>query len=278
MFKIGEFSRLSGTPAKTLRYYDEIGLLKPAKIDRFTGYRYYTADQLSRLHRILALKDLGLSLEQIARLLDENLSKEQIVGMLRLREAELREAVKDQQAKLSHIQARLNQIEQEGKMPQYDITIKQVKPQTILSVREVVNDLEGMPAFFAKWYKVMYSFANQHNLKPGVASAIYHDGDAYREEAIDSEAAVPLEVAPNGVVLPEGVTVRELAASDTVASVIHHGSYDTILNAYAAINEWIQKNGYQIVGAVREIYLRGPETGEDTSQYVTEINYTVTRV
>lgn len=278
MFKIGEFSRLSGTPAKTLRYYDEIGLLKPAQIDRFTGYRYYTADQLSRLHRILAFKDLGLSLDQIARLLDENLSKEQIVGMLRLREAELQQAVEDQQAKLSHIQARLNQIEQEGKMPQYDVTIKQVKPQTILSAREVVSDLGAMKPFFAKWYGVMYEFATLNNLKPGMAMAIYHDTGGFREEDIDSEAAVPLEVAPNRTALPQGVSMRELADSETVASVIHHGSYDTILNAYAAVNEWIQGNGYQVVGAVREIYLRGPETGEDSREYVTELNYPVKRV
>jgi len=63
MFKIGEFSKLSQVTVKTLRYYDEIGLLKPAEVDRFTSYRYYSVDQLPRLNRILALKDLGLSLE-----------------------------------------------------------------------------------------------------------------------------------------------------------------------------------------------------------------------
>ncbi|MBE9472709.1 MAG: MerR family transcriptional regulator, partial [Chloroflexi bacterium] len=73
MFKIGDFSRISQVSVKTLRYYDEIGLLKPAHVDRFTGYRYYSVDQSPRLNRILALKDLGLSLEQIARLLDGEL-------------------------------------------------------------------------------------------------------------------------------------------------------------------------------------------------------------
>ena len=78
MFKIGDFSKLSQVPVKTLRYYDEIGLLKPAKVDRFTSYRQYSADQLPRLNRILALKDLGLSLAQIAQLLDGDLPPEQI--------------------------------------------------------------------------------------------------------------------------------------------------------------------------------------------------------
>ena len=68
MIRIGDFSRISLVSIKTLRYYDEVGLLHPAKVDDFTGYRYYSFDRLSRLHRILALKDLGFSLEQIGRL------------------------------------------------------------------------------------------------------------------------------------------------------------------------------------------------------------------
>jgi DNA-binding transcriptional MerR regulator len=88
MIKIGDFSKLSLVSIKTLRYYDEMGLLKPVHVDQFTGYRYYSADQLSRLHRILALKDLGFSLEQIARVLNEGVSAEQLRGMLRLRQAE----------------------------------------------------------------------------------------------------------------------------------------------------------------------------------------------
>jgi DNA-binding transcriptional MerR regulator len=66
MIKIGDFSKLSQATVKALRLYDEMGLLKPARVDNFTGYRYYSADQLPRLNRILALKDLGFSLEQIA--------------------------------------------------------------------------------------------------------------------------------------------------------------------------------------------------------------------
>ena len=71
MIRIGDFSRMSQMPVSTLRYYDEIGLLKPVEVDHFTGYRYYTFDQLARLNCILALKELGFSLEEIARLLDE---------------------------------------------------------------------------------------------------------------------------------------------------------------------------------------------------------------
>ena len=89
MFRIGDFSRISRVAAKTLRYYDDIGLLKPASVDPQNGYRYYSLDQLTRLNTILALKDLDFSLEQIARMLDDDLTVDQIRGMLKLKRAEI---------------------------------------------------------------------------------------------------------------------------------------------------------------------------------------------
>ena len=138
MFKIGEFSKLSHVTVKTLRYYDRIGLLKPATVDRFTSYRYYSADQLPRLNRILALKDLGLSLDQITRLLDEALSPDQIRGMLRLKQVELREQLEEEQTRLDRVEHRLRQIEKEGTMPEYQVVIKKVEPQLIASIRDML--------------------------------------------------------------------------------------------------------------------------------------------
>src|SRR5581483_11326 len=125
MFKISEFSQLSQVSIKTLRYYDQIGLLKPAHSDPCTGYRYYTADQLLRLNRILAFKDLGFTLEQINYLLDEHIPPEQIRGMFRLKQAEIQTLIEEEQARLSRIEGRLRQIEEsEGKMPPHDIVLK----------------------------------------------------------------------------------------------------------------------------------------------------------
>ena len=99
MFKIGDFSRLSCVPVKTLRYYDELGLLRPAHVDRFTGYRYYAIDQLPRLNRILALKDLGFSLDQTIQLLNDELTPAQMREILRMKQAELHQRVRDEQAR-----------------------------------------------------------------------------------------------------------------------------------------------------------------------------------
>jgi DNA-binding transcriptional MerR regulator len=117
MLKIGDFSRLGRVTVKALRYYDEIGLLKPVSIDPITGYRYYSSDQLPRLNRILALKDLDLSLEQIGRMLDEDLSPDKIREILRIKRAELQAQMRDVKMRLERVEARLKQIEGEGKTP-----------------------------------------------------------------------------------------------------------------------------------------------------------------
>ena len=135
MLKIGDFSRLSQMSIKMLRHYDDIGLFKPAHVDRFTGYRYYTLDQLPRLNYILALKDLGLSLEQVANLLDKNIALDQIQTMLRLKRAELQQLLDDTQARLERVDLRLRHLEMEDKMPDYEIIIKRIEPQRVLSIR-----------------------------------------------------------------------------------------------------------------------------------------------
>ena len=86
-----------------MRYYDEVGLFHSAKVDDFTGYHYYSFDQLSHLHRILALKDLGFSLEQIGRLLDENITAEQLRGVLKLRKMEIEQRVSEEQERLARV-------------------------------------------------------------------------------------------------------------------------------------------------------------------------------
>src|SRR3954468_8025960 len=93
MMRIGDFSRLSRVSVKTLRYYDELGLIKPARVDEFTGYRYYDYDQYARINRVLALRALGLSLERIRQVLDAGVSLEQLKAMLQLQRAEIEQRI-----------------------------------------------------------------------------------------------------------------------------------------------------------------------------------------
>lgn len=105
---------------RLLRYYDSIGLFSPSYTDPVTGYRYYKAGQLAQLNRILALKDLGLSLEQVGRMIDEQITAEEVRGMLTLKRAELERTLSDGIARLRHIESRLRQIDEQGSLRDYD--------------------------------------------------------------------------------------------------------------------------------------------------------------
>jgi len=126
MFRIGEFSIIAQVSGRLLRYYDSIGLLSPEHTDPHTGYRFYGAQQLPRLNRILVLKELGLSLEQIARLLSKDASVDEIRDMLALRKAQIAESVEGELARLRTVEARLQQIETHGDIQEPDVIVKSV--------------------------------------------------------------------------------------------------------------------------------------------------------
>jgi effector-binding domain-containing protein len=272
MIKIGDFSKLSFVSVRTLRYYEEMGLLTPVKVDRFTGYRYYSFDQLPRLNRILALKDLGFSLEQIAQMLDEGLPPAQIRGMLRMKRAEIKQLVDEERERLARVEARLRQIEQEDKMPAYEVVIKQVEPQTVASLRQVIP----VPQDVGKMFERLFTYLGQTSVKPmGAPSAIWHDTE-FREKDWDTEVFVSIsEALPVG----DGIKTIQLPGVATMACTVHQGSYEGFSDAYAALMGWIEANSYRVAGPMREIYLRGPgPTPTDPSTYITEIQVPVEKV
>lgn len=275
MFKIGEFSKLAQVPVATLRYYDQVGLLKPVEVDRFTGYRYYAANQLSRLHRILALKGLGFSLEQIGAALNEGLTPEQMRGMLRLRHAQISQQLAEAQSQLVEVEARLQQIEREEEVAAYDVIVKQVEPQLIASVRAILPDHSAVGALFGEVYEALGPHVRealgQHPGESGTTMVLWYD-KGFKECDVDGAAAFMLRCR-----VPESgrMRVHELPAA-TVAATIHYGTYNTIGDAHQAVIQWVNAGGYQIAGADRELYLynRHPLRRDDPT-YVTEIQYPV---
>ncbi len=267
MFRIGDFSKFNQVTVKTLRYYDEIGLFKPASVDEFTGYRYYSTKQLPRLNRILALKDLGFSLEQIASMLDDDLPPAEIRGMLKMKQAEIEQNIESESGRLARVEARLRQIEREGKMPAYEIVLKKIEPLKVAAIREVIPNYADIGRLFG----ILFGYINGQEAHPsGPSICIYYDTE-YREKDVDVEATVPVK---GQVADGDQVTIRQLPGIDA-ASVVHQGSMDGITEAYTALMGWIEANGYQIVGPSREIYLNGPGEGIDPADYVTEIQFPV---
>jgi effector-binding domain-containing protein len=268
MLKIGDFSSLSQVSIKTLRYYDERGLLSPVHVDPETGYRYYSAAQLSRLHRILALKDFGFSLEQIATCLEEKVTAEQMRGMLLLRQAEQQERVEEEHDRLSRLQSRIRLIEQETSMPQEAI-LKEVPQQWIASKRETIANYPSVGKLYPKLFEALGPSMAQMTM----CVALWHNPE-HKDSDVDAEAGVYLQ---RPVEAADGIRVYELPVC-TAASIIHAGSYQRLPEAYDSLLRWIASNGYHIAAPIREIYLHSSmPVRQDDESYVTEIQVPVSK-
>ncbi len=258
MLKIGDFSRLAHVTVKTLRHYGKVGLLRPAWIDRFTGYRYYSLPQLARLNRILALKDLGFTLEQIRPMLDGNLPVQQLHQILHRKQEELVGRVQAEQARLAQVESRLMQIDTEGRGPAYEVVLKRLDAQTVAAIRDILPGYVAAPQHWEKSSREIEDYLKEKNIRlEGPWFALYHDPE-YTERNIDIEVAVGIEsVNPRRLAdgLRRRVTVRRLPALEAVASVLHSGDFDTISQAYAAVFEWVERNRYKVAGPVREVDL-----------------------
>ncbi len=270
MYRIGEFSKISRIPVSALRYYSDCGLLPPAAIDPDSGYRYYAASQLPRLNRILALKDLGLSLDEIALFLDEEISVAELRGMLRLKRAEISQQVTEHQDRLARVETRLRMIESEGKMPEQEVVLRTLDPVHVLSLRETVDS----PAKIGMLIGDGYAGLMPAGVMPaGPCFALYHDPE-FKPGEIDVEVAFPVDgevtTAPP---TPGGRSFVERTVPGGKAAVtVHHGGYDTIDEAYGLIGNWIADNGLQFAGPPQEAYLSPPD---DPSGPVTEIRFPV---
>jgi len=258
VFKIGEFSQLGQVTIRTLRHYDDLGLLKPAYIDPDSDYRYYKIDQLPRLNRIIALKELGLTLEQIARLLDDDVSADQLRGMLALRQAELAQQIESTRAQLARVAGRLRQIEQEGTVSTYEIVRKSVPAQTVAIIRQRVPTLADMPQYRCAFYDEIYAWLARQGIKPGGPEiALYHNED-YTEQDIDMEVGIIVPASAAGRAAGR-VRVYELPAAPTMASAMHYGSLWDVSYAIMAVIAWTAANNYATSGPFRELHLFGRE-------------------
>mgnify|MGYP001815317318 CR=1 FL=1 len=270
MYRIGEFSKISRIPISALRYYGDSGLLPPAAIDPDTGYRYYAAAQLPRLNRILALKDLGLSLDEIAAVLDEALSIAELRGMLKLKRAEISQEVVEKRDRLARVETRLRMIESEGKMPEQEVVLKTLDPVHVLALREVVDAPAKIGALIGDGFAALMPAGI---VPTAPCFALYHDPE-FKPDQVDVEIAFPVgsdvAAAPD---TPGGRAFRERTVPGGKAAVtVHHGGYDRIDEAYGRIGSWIAENGLKLAGPPQEAYLTPPD---DPNGPVTEIRFPV---
>ena len=274
MFRIGEFSQIARVSGRLLRYYDSIGLLRPQRIDPETGYRYYSAGQLERLNRILALKDLGLSLDQVARMLDDKISTAEIRGMLALKKAELERTLAEEAGRLRHIESRLTQIEQQGSLGDYDVVVKSSPATPVLSTRALYLSFDKVIAALrdiAQAVRTQVAAAARENMVV-IAHCDFDD------ENLDLEIGVTLNRAVNKPVrFPSGaqLMLAQLPASATLATIVRTGPLYQSHLAFGKLGVWMEANSYRIAGPCREIFLDVPFQTE--SDPAVEIQFPVTK-
>ena len=262
LYRIGDFSKMSKTTIKALRYYDEIGLLKPDKTDRFTGYRLYTTDQLFKLHKIQSYRQIGLSIEEVKMLLSGknteqifNKRKEEIVS-------EINNA-KDQLARLEF----LLQRKQEEIFMNYSATIKEVPKCLVYSVEFTAPDydsfFETIPAIGAR---LTEKYPDLKCTVPEYCFIRYLDGE-YKDKDMRVELC---EAIDNQKPDFDDVVFKYIDAAKVV-SVMHKGPYSKLRDAYAFAIKWVDENGYVIADAPRESYIDGIWNKESEEEWLTEI-------
>lgn len=286
VLKIGEFSQLAQVTVKTLHHYDDVDLLKPAQIDKFTKYRYYTLEQLPRVHRIMALRDMGLSLEQIRLMLENELPLDEIRGMLRLRKAEAQEQMREVQQQLAMIEFRLRMIEAESNFPELDAVVKSLDPFRCLSFY-----VPRPPTFEAGWQQMeqvvkKISQAIHERLIHSTGATIdKFYGDAIIESSrfvYDKHQILHGVKANQEDVEVEGIgrlTVIEEEPARTAVTLLlsakDAGFLESVEKA-TLLRRWAVEHGYKTADYIRIYNFRGPMDTLDRDEFVFEAQLPVT--
>jgi effector-binding domain-containing protein len=191
--------------------------------------------------------------------------------MLKLRQTEARQRLREDMERLERIESQLRQIEQEDSMFKYDVVIKSADEVRIASVRDVVPT----PPEQGPLWDELEGYLGMHRVKPSGACLTLYHGDEHTN-GWDVEVCEPIDVELSG---SKRIKVKTLPAVDSMACTIHHGPFATLGEAYNAIGKWISDNGYQIVGPCRELYLQTKGDGnQNDPDTVTEIQFPVEKV
>jgi DNA-binding transcriptional MerR regulator/effector-binding domain-containing protein len=274
MFKIGDFSRIARVSCRLLRYYDELGLLRPAIVDRSSGYRFYSAAQLQQLNRILVLRELGLSLDQIAKAVSKTVSADELRAMLLIRRADVEQALAAETDRLRQIETRISQIDTEGRLSVDDVLIRLEPARYVLTRRQTVQSFaEGRGAIQALAQSLPRQLPRS-GLGPLIAIA--HSGE-FEPDSIDleygfavSDAADRAGLAANAV----GLQLRELPAVQHMAVCVRIGLPEHAHLITAKIGQFVESNGYALAGPSREVFLQ-PLQPDRMEQSVVEMQYPV---
>lgn len=265
MLSIGAFAQIGQVTHRMLRHWDTAGLLEPAHVDEFTGYRSYDPSQLERLHRIVALRQLGFGLDDVSAILERGVDAERIAALLRIRRAEVEQEHRIAAERLIDVERRLHLIEREKHMSQIEIIDKPLPAVRLAAIRTVVADQPAVagvvgPAFDA----VAEIIGDTHSLATPIA----------QYETLDDGLQVVAGYTYSGPAR-DGFEIVELPGATEAVCGIHLGSMEHIAESWHAIHTEIFARGLVHDGPCRELYVRA--VSEDQSDWVTELQQPVRR-
>ena len=270
MLRIGEFSRLSRIAVKTLRYYDEIGLLRPDFVDARNGYRYYAYRKLYTVSRIQRLKQAGLRLEEIAEALQRHGDTAFALSLLHQRREELVEEKQSILATMDALETMISDLQKEHTMEK--VILSSLPEVIVASMRTKIDSYDSLFSVVPPMGDVMRKQGAVCR-EPAYCFNIFHDGE-YRETDIDVEICEAVtEARADG----DGVVYKSIAAVDTAATLLHIGPYATLGESYARLFAWIEQHGYVQSGAPREAYIDGIWNRHDPALWRTRIEVPVVK-
>lgn len=265
MLSIGDFARLGQVSVRMLRHYDAVGLVQPAHVDPFNGYRSYDPQQLARLHRVLALKALGFGLQDVRSIVDDQLSADQLRGMLQLRRAQLADDHASALAGLAGVEFRLRIIEEEKSMSTIEHVTKSLPAVRLAALRTTVSDQSEIAAAIEPMFQQTATAVASAGGSLATPMAVYE----YGEDGLTLTAGYEYNGAPL-----EGVETVQLPAVERAVCGVHLGEMTGIGASWQALHQAITDQGMEPNAPCRELYIRA-EPIHDQSDWVTELQQPV---
>lgn len=269
MLKIGDFSKLSRISIRMLRHYNEIGLLIPENIDKFTGYRYYSENQLPIANRITALKNMGFSLTMIIEILMEYNNPIKLKNYLQIKQKEVIEERNLLEEKLKLLETTLNELERDDNVMKYNVLLKTLPERNVASVRKIIQSYNKEGILWSTLMKETETLKIKFD-DPCYSLAIFHDGE-YKERDVDVEVQISVKGTYENT---ENVEFKKVAPIE-IASATYKGSYEKINEVNEAVANWVVENGYEFNGLSFCIYHVSPNQTQNPEELVTEVCYPI---
>lgn len=273
MLSIGEFSNICKVSAKTLRYYEKIGLILPNEINVENGYRYYSIEQLETMLLIERLKSYQFSLEEIKSIIQSNTSQDELLHMKLLKKK------KEIQQQIKQFNTIINQLDedivnlQNGKsimsyLKDIDVQLTEVKPMNILSIRKNILE-ENFPGEYIHCFHTLLKKITDEKLTITIPPMVLFHNSEYTPLGLDSEFAVGIK---------EIVTGTRTFNPGLCLKTTLHGSYSNLTSVYSKQITWANKEGYKSTAALFEIYVADPSQVKTEDELITEVYYPVMKI